>query len=119
MAAFQLQPGERLLINDPHAKWMMSEMKAVEGRIRVTEKRFVFEKPEHAYFSAFKFLVKRLGADIIFEIKRSEITAVTKAEGMKKSRLKIETKFERPKMFDTMKLDTIIGELNKTIEKSE
>ncbi len=119
MAAFQLEPGEKLLINDPHASWMMSEMKAVEGRIRVTERRFVFEKPEHAYFSAFKFLIKSLGADIIFEIKRSEITAVTKVEGMKKARLKIEIKFERPKMFDTMKMDVIIGELNKTIVKPE
>ena len=120
MAAFQLQPGEKLLINDPHAKWMMMEMKAVAGRIRITQNRFVFEKPEHAYFSFLKSLFKGLGASIVFEIKRSDITAVSKAEGANgKSRLKIETKFERPKMFETMKMDTIIGELSKTIAKPE
>ena len=120
MAAFQLEPGERLLINDPHARWMMMEMKAVPGRIRITEKRFVFEKPEHGYFSFLKFLFKGLGAKVLFEIKRSDITAVSKAEGVgKKFRLKIETRFERPKMFDTMKMDTMIGELSKTITATE
>lgn len=119
MAAFQLQPGERLLINDPHAKWVMMEMKRVEGRIRVTQNRFVFEKPEHAYFSAFRFLFKKLGAEIIFEIKRSDITAVEKVEAGKASRLKIETKSERPKMFETMKMDVIVGELKKSIVKPE
>jgi hypothetical protein len=119
MGAFTLQPGERLLINDPHAKWMMGEMKAVPGRIRLTERRLVFEKPEHGYFSFLKFLFKGLGAQTVFEIKRSEITAATKVEAAKKVRLKIETKFERPKMFETMKADTIIGELNKTIAKTE
>lgn len=119
MAAFQLQPGEKLLINDPHAKWIMMEMKAVEGRLRITQHRVVFEKPEHAYFSAFKFLFKKLAAEIVFEIKRSDITAVERVEAGKKSRLKIETKFERPKMFETMKMDTIIGELKKTIAAKE
>lgn len=120
MAAFQLQPGERLLINDPHAKWMMMEMKGVEGRIRLTDARFIFEVPEHAYFSAFKFVFKGLDAKIVLEIRRSDITAVSKAQGVSgKSRLKVETKFERPKLFDTMKMDTIIGELNKSIEKQE
>lgn len=119
MSGFTLQPGEKLLINDPHAKWMMGEMKAVPGRIRLTNTRFVFEKPEHGYFSFLKFLFNRLGAQIIFEIKRADITGATKAEGMKKSRLVVETKYERPKTFDTMKMDTIIGELNKTIVKSE
>lgn len=117
MSAFKLQPGEKLLINDPHAKWMMTEMKAVPGRIRLTESRFVFEKPEHAYFSFLKFLFKGLGAETLFEIKRSDITGASKAEGMKKARLRIETKYERPKVFETMKMDTIIGELNKTINK--
>lgn len=119
MAAFQLQEGERLLINDPHAMWMMMEMKPVYGRLRITQNRVVFEKPEHGYFSFLKFMIKKLGADTIFEIKRSDITAVTKVEAGKKSRLKLETKFERPKMFDTMKMDVIIGELNKTIVKPE
>lgn len=119
MGAFQLLLGERLLINDPHAKWVMMEMKKVEGTIRLTENRFVFEKPEHAYFGVFKFLFKKLGAEIIFEIKRSEITAVSKVDGGKVSRLKIETKFERPKMFETIKMDTIVGELNRTIAKPE
>lgn len=118
MAAFVLEPGERLLINDPHAKWMMTEMKAVPGRIRLTERRFVFEKPEHAYFSAFKFLFKKLGAEILFEIRRSDITEVSKIEAAKKSRLQIKTKFERPKMFETIKMDTIAGELNRTIQKT-
>lgn len=119
MAAFELQPGERLLINDPHAKWMMG-MKGVEGRIRLTQNRFVFEKPEHAYFSFLKFLIKSLAAEVLFEIKRSEITAATRVGGVSgQFRLQIETKFERPKIFETMKMDTIIGEINKTIAKSE
>lgn len=117
MSAFHLEPGERLLINDPHAKWMMTDLKAVPGRIRLTQNRFVFEKPEHGYFSAFKFIFKGLGAKIIFEIKRSDITGVSKVEGVKKARLKIETKFERPKMFETIKMETIIGELSKTISQ--
>lgn len=115
MGEFQLLPDERLLINDPHAKWIMGEMKAVEGRIRLTGSRLVFEKPEHAYFGFLKSLIKGLGAKIIFEIKRSEVTAVSKVEAGKKARLKIETKFERPKMFETMKMDTIIGEMKKFI----
>lgn len=119
MSGFQLESGERLLINDPHAKWMMGEMKSVEGRIRLTGSRLVFEKPEHAYFGFLKSLIKVLGAKTIFEIKRSDITGVSKIDAGKKSRLKIETKFERPKMFETMKMDTIIGELSKTISKSE
>lgn len=119
MSSFQLQDGERLLINDPHAKWIMGEMKAVEGRIRLTGSRLVFEKPEHAYFGFLKAVIKSLDAQIIFEIKRTEITAVDKIDAGKKSRLKIETKFERPKMFETIKIETIMGELKKTITKSE
>jgi len=119
MAAFELQPGEKLLINDPHAKWIMG-MKGVDGRIRLTQNRFVFEKPEHAYFSFLKFLITSLGADVLFEIKRSEITAATKAGGANgQYRLQIDTKFERPKIFETMKMETIIGELNKTIAKAD
>lgn len=120
MSAFQLAEGERLLINDPHAKWFMLAMKGVQGRIRLTQHRFVFEVPEHAYFSAFKFLFKGLGAKTVLELKRSEITAATKVSGANgQFRLQIETKFERPKMFETMKIDTIIGELSKTIAKTE
>ena len=119
MAAFVLEPGERLLINDPHAKWMMTEMKPVSGTIRLTERRFVFEKPEHAYFSVFKFLFKKLGGEILFEIKRSEITEAVKIEAAKKSRLQIKTKYERPKLFETIKMDTIVGELNRTIQKQQ
>ena len=119
MGSFQLQSGEKLLINDPHAKWMMGEMKPVEGRIRLTGERLVFEKPEHGYFSFLKVLFKGLGSKIIFEIKRSDITGVEKVEAGKRARLKIETKFERPKMFETMKMDTIIGELKKSIPKTE
>lgn len=120
MAAFQLQEGERLLINDPHAKWMMLPMKGVEGRIRLTQNRFVFEVPEHSYFSSLKFMFKGLAAKTVFEIKRSDITCATKVSGANgHHRLQIETKFERPKIFETMKMDTIIGELNKTIVKSE
>jgi hypothetical protein len=65
MAAFELQPGEKLLINDPHAKWFMLPMKGIEGRIRLTQNRFVFEVPEHSYFSAFKFMFKGLGAKTV------------------------------------------------------
>ncbi len=120
MAPFQLQPGEKLLINDPHAKWMMLPMKGVSGRIRLTQNRFVFEVPEHSYFSAFKFLFKGLAAKTVLEIKRSEITGATKVGGASgQYRLQIETKFDRPKTFDTMKMDTIIGELNKTIVMPE
>lgn len=120
MAAFQLRTGEKLLINDPHAKWVMMEMKAIPGTIRLTNERFVFEKPENPYFGIFRFMFKKLAAEVMFEIKRSEITAATKAQGASgQSRLKIETKFERPKMFDTMKMETIIGELNKTINKEQ
>jgi|GEM_PF-1432208 hypothetical protein len=120
MSAFALQPGEKLLINDPHAKWFMLAAKGVEGRIRLTQNRFVFEVPEHAYFSAFKFMFKGLDAKTVLEIKRSEITGATKVEGVGgKSRLQIETKYERPKTFETMKMDTIIGELSKTIVKPE
>ena len=120
MTAFALEPGEKLLINDPHAKWFMLSMKGIEGRIRLTQNRFVFEVPEHSYFSAFKFMFKGLGAKVVLEIKRSDITAATKVEGAGgKSRLQIETKYERPKTFETMKMDTIIGELNKTIVKAE
>lgn len=119
MGAFQLEPGEKLLINDPHAKWMMGEMKAISGTIRLTEKRIVFEKPEHAYFSFLKFMFKGLAAQMLLEIKRSDITAVEKVDAGKKSRLKIDTKFERPKMFETMKMDTIIAELRKSIPKTE
>lgn len=120
MAAFELRPGERLLINDPHAKWMMMPMKGVDGRIRLTQERFVFEVPEHSYFSAFKFLFKGLAAKIVFEIKRSDITAATKVSGASgQFRLQIETKMERPKIFDTIKADTIVKELSKTIEKPQ
>jgi hypothetical protein len=119
MAAFQLEPGEKLLINDPHSTWMMMEMKPVSGKLRITQNRVVFEKPENAYFSFLKFMIKSLGASIIFEVKRSDITGVSKVEAAKTSRLKLETKFERPKMFETMKMDVIIGELSKTIAKPE
>lgn len=119
MSIFQLDTGERLLINDPHAVWMMMEMKGIPGTLRITQHRVVFEKPAHAYFGAFQFLFKKLGAEIIFEIKRSDVSAVSKVEAGKKARLKIETKYERPKMFDTMKMDTIIGELRKSIENPQ
>lgn len=120
MSAFQLQSGERLLINDPHAKWMMMEMKAVPGTLRVTQNRVVFERPANPYFGFLKFMMKSLGAGVLFEIKRSDITKAEKATGASGNvRLKIETKYERPKMFDTMKVDTIAGELNKTINKQE
>lgn len=120
MTAFKLQDGERLLINDPHATWFMLPMKGIAGRIRLTQNRFVFEVPEHSYFSAFKFMFKSLDAKTVLEIKRSDITAATKIEGANgQARLQIETQYERPKTFQTIKVDTIIAELNKTNTKTQ
>jgi hypothetical protein len=117
MNGFQLREGERLLINAPYSLWCMTEMKKIPGTLKITGERVVFEKPEHGYFSFLKGMIKSLGSKVIFEIKRSEITAVEKIEAGKAKRLKIETKFERAKTFETVKMDTIIGELNRTIAK--
>lgn len=119
MSGFQLREGERLLINAPYSLWCMTEMKKVPGTLKVTGERVVFEKPEHGYFSFLKGLFKGLGSVVIFEIKRSEITNAEKIEVGKSKRLKIETKFERPKMFESVKTENIIGELNRTIVKPE
>ena len=119
MSAFQLREGERLLINAPYSMWCMTEMKKVPGTLKVTGERVVFEKPEHGYFSFLKGLFKGLGSVVIFEIKRSDITNAEKIEVGKSKRLKIETKFDRPKIFESVKTETIIGELNRTIVKQE
>lgn len=119
MSGFQLREGERLLINAPYTLWCMTEMKKVPGTLKVTGERVVFEKPEHGYFSFLKGVFKGLGSVVLFEIKRSEIISAEKIEVGKAKRLKIETKFERPKMFESVKTENIIGELNRTIVKPE
>jgi hypothetical protein len=108
METFKLQPGEKLLINDPHAMWMKTDREKIPGAIKLTDKRFVFEKNATPFLSMFVQAKKK---QILFECDLDKIKTFSREKNFKSVNIVIDNGLERPKKFETSKMDSLEGEL--------
>lgn len=108
MGKFVLQPGENLLINDPHAAWMKTDREKIPGAIRLTNKRFVFEKNATPFLGMF---VQSMKKQILFECELDKIKSYSRETNFKSVNIVIDNGIERPKKFETSKIDSLEGEL--------
>lgn len=113
MAEFQPEPNEKLLVRVPYASWMKSEMNEVSGQLLITNLRFLFIKDMHPVLGFLSFLNKDFGSHKELEYRRSEITSAKKIAAGKDERLLIETVKDRPRIFKTIKIDTVVTVLNE------
>ncbi len=117
MEKFSLQPDEHLLINDPHAMWMKGNMMAVQGQLKLTEKRIVFEKNANPLAGILALFMKSQREHTLHDIPLSAITNYSKSTFGKSERLVIDNGVSLPLTFATMKVDTFIAELKRLTGK--
>lgn len=115
---FLLRPGEKLIVNDPHALWQMMEMKTIAGQLKLTNERIVFIRNPHPYAVFVLFLVRSMRSGVEFEYRRSSLKAVTSVVFGKEKRLVIDPGSERPKTIITAKAETIEKEFSKLTDPS-
>lgn len=118
MSGFKLLPGEKLIVNDPHAVWMKMPMVSIPGQLKLTDRRIVFIRDAHTFAVFTLFLAKSMRSAIEFEYPIDKIAAISVQEMGKEKRLTIEGNNERPKRFISAKALTIEFEFrNKLSEK--
>jgi hypothetical protein len=114
MKKFFLQPGESLLINDPHAVWMKTDREKIPGAIKLTNKRFVFEKKATPFLGMF---VKSMKKQVLFDYPLEKIKNYSRETNFKSVNIVIDNGIERPKKFETSKMDNLEAELKRLIAK--
>jgi hypothetical protein len=114
---FVLHPGESLLINDPHAVWMKTDREKIPGSIKLTNKRFVFEKKATPFLGMF---VQSMKKQILFDYPLEKIKNYSSETNFKSVNIIIDNGIERPKKFETSKIDNLEAELkNLNIQGKE
>jgi hypothetical protein len=111
MNAFQLQPGEKLLINDPHAMWMKSEMMAVMGSLKLTDKRLVFVKNANPFAGILALFMKSQRSHVLHEYPLESIKSYSQEKHYKSARIVIDNGIDRPKKYTTSKIESFEMEL--------
>jgi|SRR5665213_94098 len=117
MEKFSLQPDEHLLINDPHAMWMKGAMMAIQGQLKLTEKRIVFEKNANPLAGILSLFLKNQRQHVLHDIPLSSITNFSTVTFAKSERLVIDNGVSLPLTFATSKIDTFIPELKRLTGK--
>jgi hypothetical protein len=110
MEKFVLSPGEKLLINDPHAIWMQTETMPVDGTIKLTDRRFVFVKNAHA-IAILGWFMKSHRSYVLHDFPLESIKSYSRKKYFKNERLIIDNGIERPREYVTSKVDSLIGEM--------
>ncbi|CAN5917833.1 hypothetical protein BH11BAC7_BH11BAC7_09650 [soil metagenome] len=111
MEPFQLHPGEKLLINDPYAIWMKTEMMAVMGTLKVTDKRFVFVKNANPLAGILALFMKSQRSHVLHDYPLESIKSFSRETHFKSVRIVIDNGIDRPKKYTTSKMDSIEAEL--------
>ncbi|MDQ3112252.1 MAG: hypothetical protein M3R17_20395 [Bacteroidota bacterium] len=120
MKAFSLNPGEKLLINDPHAMWMKSEMMAVMGTLKLTDKRLVFVKNANPFAGILALFMKSQRSHVLHEYMLGKINSYSKEKHFKSERIVIDNGIDRPKKYATSKIASIEMELkNNNVKNKE
>jgi hypothetical protein len=99
MKKFELQPGEKLLVNDPHAMWMKSDMMGVQGQLKLTDRRLVFVKNANPFAGLLVLFFKSLQAQVLIEFPLNEITEISRSAFVKSTRLVVGNGKERSRNF--------------------
>lgn len=113
MQPFQLRPGEKLLVNDPHAVWMKGGTMTVEGQLKLTDQRLVFVKNASEIAGPLKLFMKSLRAHILLEFPIDKIKNFKRAAFGKNQRIVIDNGVDRPREFEVSKLDVMQSELKR------
>lgn len=111
MEKFALHQNEKLLINDPHAIWMKTEMMAIRGSLKLTDKRLVFVKNAHPFAGLLKLFLKSLRSYVLHEYPLELLKNYSRKTYYKSERLILDNGFDRPKEFVTSKIKSITSEL--------
>lgn len=111
MKPFSLNPGEKLLINDPHAMWMKTEMMAVMGSLKLTDKRLVFVKNANPFAGILGLFMKSQRSHVLHEYPLQNIVSFSKEKHLRNVRIVIDNGKDRPRKYVTSKIDTLAGEL--------
>jgi hypothetical protein len=111
MEPFTLHPGEKLLINDPHAMWMKSNTMAVMGSLKLTDKRLVFVKNANPFAGILALFMKSQRSHVLHEYQLASIKSYSKEKHFKSERIVIDNGVDRPKKYATSKIESIEMEL--------
>jgi hypothetical protein len=111
MEPFTLHPGEKLLINDPHAMWMKTNVMAVMGSLKLTDKRLVFVKNAKPFAGILGIFMKSQRSHVLHEYALDSIKSYTKELHFKSARIVIYNGIDRPKKYSTSKIESIEMEL--------
>ncbi|HTL80257.1 MAG TPA: hypothetical protein VL651_01060 [Bacteroidia bacterium] len=118
MPSFKLLVGEKLIVNDPHVSWRKGGLSAVNGQLKLTDRRIVFIRDAHPFAIFFLYLIPSMRSAMELEYDLKKIKKVSVVEYGKEKRLTIDPGNERPKEFETMKAMTFESEINKLILNS-
>lgn len=113
MERFVLRPGEKLLVNDPHVRWMKGGTMSVDGQLKLTNQRLVFVKNASEIAGPLKWFVKSLRAHILLEFPLGQVRRFSVAAFGKNKRLTIDNGIERPRDFEVSKLQVLEAELRR------
>ena len=120
MEPFQLHPGEMLLINDPYAMWMKTEMMAVMGTLKLTDKRLVFVKNANPLAGILALFMKSQRSHVLHDYPLDSIKSYSRETHFKSVRIVIDNGIDRPKKYATSKMDSIEAELkNHNVKPKE
>jgi hypothetical protein len=114
MNDFKLEPGEKLLVNDPYASWLKTEMTFIPGALKLTDKRLVFVKNAVPFGSLF---FKSMRSHILQEYPLSSIANFSRETLYQSERLIIDNGMERPKKYLTSKAEVLEAELKRLTGK--
>lgn len=118
MGKFSLQPGEKLVVNDPHVVWMKMPMVNVAGQLKLTDKRIVFIRDAHPFAVFTLFLAKSMRSAVEFDYPLDKVKTISVVEMGKEKRITIEAGSERPRTFISSKAITMEVEFGKWKMKS-
>lgn len=113
MEPFQLQPGEKLLVNDPHAVWMKGGTMTVKGQLKLTDRRLVFVKNPSEFAGPLKWFIKSLRSYVLMDFPLEKIKEVSTTALGKDKRITIDNGIERPRQFVTSKMEVLDAELKR------
>lgn len=108
MEKFILQVGEKLIINDPHAMWMKTETMAIDGCLKLTDKRIVFVKNATPFMQLFSESHK---CQVLQDFPLDTLKSYSRKKYFKNERLIIDNGVDRPREYVTSKIESFIAEL--------
>jgi hypothetical protein len=113
MEAFVMLPGEKLLVNDPHAAWKKGGTMNVQGQLKLTDRRLVFVKNAAEFAGPLKWLFKSMRPRVELEFPLGSIKFFSASAFGNSKRLTIDNGIERLREFETTKTEIFEFELKR------